>query len=120
MPVENIVAKLTSFRVNADLYVMKDRGGFTPGLRADLNLINLDELAVLRPFLVKDLLAAGSRLLQDAHGYRATFVGGLYDAPRRRRHGATAQAPITLHSFVQTRRDSASERALSVVREGTH
>jgi N-acyl-D-aspartate/D-glutamate deacylase len=74
MSVENVVAKLTS--VNADLYGMKDRGRIAPGLRADINLINLDQLAVLPPYIVKDLPAGGSRLLQDASGYRATFVAG--------------------------------------------
>ena len=74
MSVENVVAKLTS--VNADLYGMKDRGRIARGLRADINLINLDQLAVLPPYIVKDLPAGGSRLLQDASGYRATFVAG--------------------------------------------
>jgi len=35
-----------------------------------------DSLSLARPRLVADLPAGGQRLLQDAKGYRATFVAG--------------------------------------------
>ena len=74
LPVEQVVAKLTSDP--ADFYELADRGRIVPGLRADLNVINLDRLAVMPPVLVQDLPAGGVRLLQEASGYRATFVNG--------------------------------------------
>lgn len=55
---------------------LQDRGTIAVGQRADLNVIDYDNLALLRPRLVADLPAGGKRLLQDARGYRATFVLG--------------------------------------------
>jgi N-acyl-D-aspartate/D-glutamate deacylase len=55
---------------------MHDRGTLELGKRADVNVIDLAELAVERPRLVRDLPAGGKRLLQDARGYRATLVAG--------------------------------------------
>ncbi len=60
----------------AALYGFADRGRLLPGLRADINLIDLDELAIERPYLVRDLPAGGRRFLQNARGYRATLVAG--------------------------------------------
>ena len=74
IPLEELVAKLTA--KNADLYQFADRGRLLPGLRADINVIDLDVLAVKPPRIVKDLPAGGSRLVQDAQGYLATFVAG--------------------------------------------
>lgn len=56
---------------------LTDRGTIAVGQRADLNLIDLDNLALERPSLVRDLPAGGSRLLQRASGYIATLVNGL-------------------------------------------
>lgn len=53
-----------------------DRGVLAPGRRADLNLIELDALALHRPELRRDLPAGGKRFLQRATGYRATLVRG--------------------------------------------
>ncbi len=55
---------------------LKDRGLVRPGMRADLNVIDHARLSLRAPRLVRDLPAGGSRLLQDAEGYRATVVGG--------------------------------------------
>ena len=55
---------------------LHDRGTIAVGQRADLNVIDYENLALLRPRLVADLPAGGKRLLQDARGYRATFVLG--------------------------------------------
>ncbi len=54
-----------------------DRGVLATGYRADLNVVDLDELGVGRPYLQHDLPAGGRRLLQDATGYRHTFVAGV-------------------------------------------
>jgi N-acyl-D-aspartate/D-glutamate deacylase len=55
---------------------LKDRGLLKPGLRADLNIIDFDNLELLHPKMVKDLLAGGQRLMQHANGYVATLVCG--------------------------------------------
>ena len=46
------------------------------GYRADLNLIDEAELAVLVPEMVQDLPAGGKRYIQRAAGYRATLQSG--------------------------------------------
>jgi len=55
---------------------LKDRGILAPGMRADINVIDLDRLTLRKPRLVADLPAGGKRMLQDANGYIATLVGG--------------------------------------------
>lgn len=53
-----------------------DRGVIAVGKKADVNVINYDELEVQMPYMVEDLPAGGHRLLQNAKGYRATIVSG--------------------------------------------
>ncbi len=60
----------------ADAVGLGDRGRLLPGLRADLNLIDLERLRLRRPRIVADLPAGGRRLLQAAEGYCATVVAG--------------------------------------------
>ena len=48
-----------------------------PGFLADLNVIDLDTIAVKPPHLVADLPAGGTRLLQTAVGYDATIKRGV-------------------------------------------
>ena len=55
---------------------VSDRGVIAPGLRADLNLIDLDAMALHAPEMVFDLPAGGRRLIQRADGYVATLVAG--------------------------------------------
>ncbi|RYE94919.1 MAG: D-aminoacylase [Myxococcales bacterium] len=74
LPVERLVQMLTSD--GARFLGLSDRGRVQPGLRADLNIIDLPRLGLERPRLVRDLPAGGQRLLQDATGYRATLVAG--------------------------------------------
>ena len=45
-------------------------------MRADLNLVDLARLSLLRPVMQRDLPAGGKRLVQRAEGYVATLVGG--------------------------------------------
>jgi N-acyl-D-aspartate/D-glutamate deacylase len=71
---EEAVRRLTS--QTADLYGLTDRGRIAEGLRADLNVIDLEQLRLHAPRAVHDLPAGGVRLLQDASGYRATVVAG--------------------------------------------
>lgn len=46
-------------------------------MKADLNVIDFDRLALRKTEVVHDLPAGGSRLLQKARGYRHTFVSGV-------------------------------------------
>jgi N-acyl-D-aspartate/D-glutamate deacylase len=55
---------------------LHDRGVVAPGMKGDLNVIDMDRLAVLAPSMAYDLPAGGKRLLQGASGYDATIVSG--------------------------------------------
>src|SRR6185437_10080841 len=55
---------------------LNDRGTLTPGMKADINVIDMDALSVKAPTMAYDLPAGGKRLLQGAGGYDATIVSG--------------------------------------------
>ena len=55
---------------------LADRGVVGVGMKADLNVIDLDGLQLDHPHMVADLPAGGQRLMQTATGYRATVVSG--------------------------------------------
>ncbi|MCS6911698.1 MAG: amidohydrolase family protein [Myxococcales bacterium] len=74
LPLERAVRMLT-YDTSRHLG-LRDRGVIAPGFRADLNVIDMTVLRLLRPRLVRDLPAGGRRLLQDAVGYVATIVRG--------------------------------------------
>ena len=61
---------------NAQALGMTDRGSLVPGMKADINLIDFDQLNLTTPEVVNDLPAGGRRLLQKASGYIATLVSG--------------------------------------------
>jgi N-acyl-D-aspartate/D-glutamate deacylase len=54
-----------------------DRGVIKPGMKADINVIDVDKLALPAPRMAFDLPAGGKRLLQRAEGYRATVLSGI-------------------------------------------
>lgn len=60
----------------ADYLGLTDRGRIAVGKRADINVIDYDEMSLRQPRMVQDLPAGGQRLLQPATGFRATFVAG--------------------------------------------
>ena len=62
---------------NADLYGLTDRGSLEVGKRADINVINFDDLTIHAPFVRHDLPTGASRILQPAEGYVATMVNGV-------------------------------------------
>jgi N-acyl-D-amino-acid deacylase len=74
LPVELVVKKMTS--ETARLYGMFDRGTLAPGMKADVNLIDYDNLAIEYPAMVNDLPGGMPRLMQKARGYVTTFVSG--------------------------------------------
>jgi N-acyl-D-amino-acid deacylase len=64
-------------RNTAALYGFDDRGLLAPGYLADVNVIDLDALAIDPPEMVYDLPAGGRRLIQRARGYVATVKRGV-------------------------------------------
>ena len=86
IPIEFLVHKQTAR--NARLYGLDDRGTLAPGLRADINVIDLENLSVAPPKAFHDLPAGGTRLIQPALGYLATMVNGVVT----RRHDADTGA----------------------------
>ena len=55
---------------------LHDRGVLSPGMKADINVIDFPNLALERPEMVVDLPAGGRRLMQKARGYVATVKAG--------------------------------------------
>lgn len=55
---------------------LTDRGTLEAGMRADVNIIDFDNLNVRLPEMVNDLPAGGARLQQRADGYQMTIVKG--------------------------------------------
>jgi N-acyl-D-amino-acid deacylase len=74
LPLEFVISKQTS--LPAAVFGLGDRGTLAPGMRADINLIDLDALSLEAPTMVHDLPSGAGRLTQGAHGYVATFVAG--------------------------------------------
>ncbi|MCC5950670.1 MAG: amidohydrolase family protein [Acidimicrobiia bacterium] len=74
LPVEAVVHHQT--RRTALLYGFEDRGLVAPGYVADLNVVDLDGLALAAPTMAYDLPAGGKRLVQRAEGYVATVKSG--------------------------------------------
>lgn len=60
----------------AELFGFLDRGLIAPGMRADINVIDFENLKMGEMTLNHDLPAGGARLLQPAHGYIATMIEG--------------------------------------------
>ena len=75
LSLEFLIAKQT--RGTAEAYGLADRGLLAPGHKADINVIDFDNLALKRPEVVYDLPAGGRRLIQRAIGYRHTFNAGV-------------------------------------------
>ncbi|NOG69495.1 amidohydrolase family protein [Roseicella sp. DB1501] len=88
LPVEELIRRQTSDTARAA--GLPDRGLLKPGLRADINVIDWDALALERPGMLFDLPGGGRRLMQKARGYDATIVAGAVTY----RHGeATGALP---------------------------
>ncbi len=95
IPLELVVH--TQTRQTAELYGLGDRGVVAPGMRADLNLIDLDRLGFDVPRMAFDLPAGGRRLVQRGRGYDATFVAGVqtvdHDEPTGELPGRLIRGP---------------------------
>ena len=73
-PIEDAIRRLTAD--NALLFGIRDRGVVRPGAFADLNVIDVDGLALDVPELVHDFPTGAARYVQRSHGYAATVVNG--------------------------------------------
>ena len=71
---EDMVHRLTA--ANAEAIGLTDRGRIAPGLRADINIVNYDELQLQSPKIQYDLPAGGKRLVQRSKGFDATLLAG--------------------------------------------
>ncbi len=61
----------------AKMYGLNDRGRLAVGFKGDVNVIDFDNLRLKPPVMAYDLPANGRRLLQYAHGYKATVASGV-------------------------------------------
>ncbi|MGE0224482.1 MAG: amidohydrolase family protein [Acetobacteraceae bacterium] len=69
---------------------LRDRGVLAQGYKADINVIDYDNLRLTMPEVVYDLPSGGRRLIQRAVGYDATIVSGV---PVYRNGEATGALP---------------------------
>ena len=94
LPLEAVVHKQSA--ATAAVIGLTDRGTIEVGKRADLNVIDLDNLRLHPPRPVDDLPAGGRRILQPATGYVATIVNGVvvrrYDVDTGARPGRLVRA----------------------------
>lgn len=74
VPLPRAIKAMT--RDTSVLVGLRDRGVLSPGYRADLNVIDLENLRLHAPDVVFDLPAGGRRLMQRADGYRITMLAG--------------------------------------------
>ena len=71
---EDSIRRLTSDTAAAiGLY---DRGVLKEGLKADINILDIEKLGSSDPFMLQDLPAGGSRLMQKTSGYVVNIVSG--------------------------------------------
>jgi len=74
LPLEMLIRKQT--KDTAETFGLFDRGEIKPGMLADINIIDFEQLNVSHPKMIHDLPLGGRRLVQDATGYVATIKSG--------------------------------------------
>jgi N-acyl-D-aspartate/D-glutamate deacylase len=92
--IEEGIRRMTSD--TADLFGVTDRGRLAVGAFADINVFDLDQLALPLPEYVHDFPAGAGRYLQRSRGYRSTVVNGRVfmdgDQPTGTHAGVTLRA----------------------------
>ncbi len=73
-PVEHLVKELTS--KPARTLGLNDRGMLKPGMKADINVIDFDNLTLELPEVRYNLPGGARRMIQKVDGYLATIVSG--------------------------------------------
>tara|TARA_B110000438_G_scaffold262839_1_gene274413 strand:- start:356 stop:997 length:642 start_codon:yes stop_codon:yes gene_type:complete len=74
LPLSHVIHRAT--RKNAQLFGFHDRGLIDVGMKADLNVIDYQNLKLGELHITADLPAGGIRLMQGASGYLATVING--------------------------------------------
>ena len=72
--IQDAIRKLTS--AQARVIGFNDRGTLAKGMKADVNVIDLEQVAERQPQLVHDFPDSAPRLIQRATGYKATICNG--------------------------------------------
>ena len=72
--IQEAVRRMTSG--SARVLGFNDRGTLAEGMKADINVIDLDRVAERQPKLVHDFPGGAPRLIQKAVGYKATVCNG--------------------------------------------
>jgi len=62
---------------NAKAFGLTDRGVLAPGMRADVNIIDMDGLGLSLPNIKHDFPANGARYDQVSQGFIATLLNGV-------------------------------------------
>ena len=75
MNIATVVHKST--QAIARLYNMLDRGVIAEGMKADINVIDLNSINVNEPTYVNDLPTGAARWIQSVKGYRLTMCSGV-------------------------------------------
>jgi N-acyl-D-aspartate/D-glutamate deacylase len=75
LPVEFVFQRQS--RDTARMVGLDDRGELTPGHRADIIVVDLENMRIHRPEVVYDLPGGGRRFQQWVEGYQHTFVNGV-------------------------------------------
>ena len=60
----------------ASFFSLRDRGVLAPGMKADVNVLDIERLNLKAPHKVNDLPGGDSRFIQHCDGVEATFVSG--------------------------------------------
>ena len=74
IPLEKLISMQTL--ETSRLLGISDRGVLKEGYKADINVIDFDNLTLHEPEVLHDLPAGGRRLVQKASGYEYTIVSG--------------------------------------------
>lgn len=74
IPLEEMVKMQT--QDTARVYGLLDRGMLAPGMKADVNVIDFDNLWIAPPEMVHDLPRNSRRMIQRGGGYKYTIVSG--------------------------------------------
>ncbi len=69
---------------------LADRGTLKAGMRADVNVFDLDRVTQLQPEIVHDFPGGAAHFTQRARGYKATLVNGKVNVRDDRSTGARA------------------------------
>jgi N-acyl-D-amino-acid deacylase len=69
---------------------LKDRGALKVGMRADINVFDLDRVTQLQPQIVHNFPGGAPHFTQRARGYKATLINGQVNVRDDRSTGARA------------------------------